>query len=194
MKRAKTRGDSRARLVQTTAQLMRVQGYHATGLNQIVEESQAPKGSLYHFFPQGKEELATEALGLASEQGLGRLRELFTNHRLKDALAMLVEKAIADLEETNYQHGCPIATVALETVACDPLQKKCGEFFRKAISLLEQGMVREGVPPEKAPALAMMAFASYEGALLLSRTLRSPEPLRQVAGQIKAHIKAMLAS
>lgn len=194
MKRAKTRGDSRARLVETTAQLMRVQGYHATGLNQIVEESQAPKGSLYHFFPQGKEELATEALALASERGLTRLRELFTNHRLKDALTMLVQKAIADLEETNYQNGCPIATVALETVACDPLQQKCGDFFQKAITLLEQGMVREGVPPDKAPALAMMAFASYEGALLLSRTLRSPEPLRQVACQIKAHMKAMLSS
>lgn len=180
------------RLVETTAQLLRVQGYHATGLNQIVEVSQAPKGSLYHYFPEGKEELAAEALALASQQMLERLRDLFTNNRLKDALSMLVEKAIADLQASDYALGCPIATVALETVAFQPLQEKCGQFFEKAIALLEQGMIREGVPAEKASKLALMAFASYEGGLLLSRTLRSVEPLRQVEAQIKAHMKAML--
>lgn len=193
MKREQTRGDSRARLVETTAQLMRVQGYHATGLNQIVEESQAPKGSLYHYFPQGKEELAAEALALSSRRMLDRLRDLFTNHRLKDALHMLVEWAIDELQASNYQRGCPLAIVALETVNCEPLQRECGQFFEKAIGLLEQGMIREGVPEDKAPALAQFAFAAYEGGLLLSRTTRSPEPLRQVERQIKAHVKAMLA-
>lgn len=193
MKRARNRGDSRARLVETTAQLLRVQGYHATGLNQIVEESQAPKGSLYHYFPQGKEELAAEALGLASQAMLARLRDLFTNYRLKDALTMLVEQAIADLEASNYQNGCPIATVALETVNCDCLQSQCASFFRQAMSLLEEGMKREGVPAEKVPGLAQMAFAAYEGAVLLSRVLRSPAPLRQVAEQIKTHMKLALS-
>ncbi|GMU54750.1 MAG: TetR family transcriptional regulator [Candidatus Xenobia bacterium] len=193
MKRAKTRGDSRARLVETTAQLLRVQGYHATGLNQIVEESEAPKGSLYHYFPQGKEELAAEALGLASQATLARLRDLFSNHRLKDALALLVEQAIADLEASDYQHGCPIATVALETVSCDCLQTQCANFFRQAISLLEEAMKREGVPPDKVPGLAQMSFAAYEGAVLLSRVLKSPAPLRQVAAQIKLHMKLALS-
>ncbi len=180
--------------MEATAQLMRVQGYHATGLNQIVEESQAPKGSLYHFFPQGKEELAAEALSLSAGRMLERLRDLFTHHRLKDALSMLVEKAIADLEASDYQLGCPLAVVALETVGIRPLQDKCGHFFEKAIKLLEEGMIREGVPADKAPQLAMMAFASYEGALLLSRTLRSPEPLRQMATQFKSYVKAALMS
>ncbi len=57
-----SRGDSREKILHTASRLFQLQGYHATGLNQIVKESGAPKGSLYHFFPNGKEELAIEAV------------------------------------------------------------------------------------------------------------------------------------
>ena len=53
---------TREKFVETTSRLMEIQGYHATGLNQIIKESGAPKGSLYYHFPGGKEELASEAV------------------------------------------------------------------------------------------------------------------------------------
>ena len=49
---------TRDRIVDASAELFRRQGYNATGVKQIVTEAQAPFGSLYHFFPGGKEQLA----------------------------------------------------------------------------------------------------------------------------------------
>ncbi len=60
---------TRARIIATTVALMEAQGYHATGLNQILHQSATPKGSLYHHFPGGKEELAAEAV-LAAGQAI----------------------------------------------------------------------------------------------------------------------------
>src|SRR5919109_4577663 len=62
------RTDTRDRVIQTAASLFRAQGYHATGLNQVIAEGRAPKGSLYFHFPGGKEQLAVESLTLAGDE------------------------------------------------------------------------------------------------------------------------------
>lgn len=184
--------DSRQRLVETAARLFRVQGYNATGLNQIVEESQAPKGSLYHYFPDGKEQLAAEALGCAGLQLSGKLKAL-GELTPGEALDQLVEMSIAELEASDYRDGCPIATVALETnSSSDPLRIVCEKIFDKALLILKQWLVSKGSSPERAELLAVTVFSAYEGALMLSKVRRSPEPLRQVAGQMKHFVGVVL--
>lgn len=184
--------DSRQRLVDTASRLMRVQGYHATGLNQIVEESQAPKGSLYHYFPEGKEQLAAEALGCAGVELSKRLKALGELSPV-DAIDRLVEISVAELEASDYRDGCPVATVALETNSTsDPLRKVCAKIFDRALQILSQWLVSKGVAPERAELLALTVFSAYEGALMLSKVRRSPEPLRQVAGQMKKYVEVVL--
>src|SRR5205085_903938 len=56
------KGNTRERIVETSAELFRTQGYNATGVKQIVTAAQAPFGSIYHFFPGGKEQLGAEAI------------------------------------------------------------------------------------------------------------------------------------
>src|SRR5215208_191583 len=53
--------NAREQILQTTCDLLEKQGYHGTGLNEIVKESGAPKGSLYYYFPEGKEQITAEA-------------------------------------------------------------------------------------------------------------------------------------
>jgi TetR/AcrR family transcriptional repressor of lmrAB and yxaGH operons len=181
-------GDSRQRLVDTASRLFRVQGYHATGLNQIVDESQAPKGSLYHYFPDGKEQLAAEALVNAGKSlrnklaGLGSLSPA-------EAIDRLVEESIAELEGSDYRDGCPIATVALETNSnSETLRGVCSKIFGGALELLGGWLVGKGVEAERARVLALTVFSAYEGALMLSKVRRSPQPLREVAAQLKLFV------
>jgi AcrR family transcriptional regulator len=49
---------TRDRIVTATAELFRRQGYNGTGLKQVTQAAGAPVGSVYHFFPGGKDELA----------------------------------------------------------------------------------------------------------------------------------------
>jgi len=173
--------------VATAGRLLRVQGYHATGLNQIIEDSQAPKGSLYHYFPKGKEELACEAMVEAGKKMGGRLRSLMEDSP-RDALAKLVELTIQDLEESDYRDGCPIATVSLETTNTSPqLQAVCAGIFQSALTMIEAWLIKLGLDREQAASLAITTFSAYEGALMLSKVRRDTEPLKQVSQQL-AHI------
>jgi TetR/AcrR family transcriptional repressor of lmrAB and yxaGH operons len=186
------RKDSRERIVETTARLLRVQGYHATGLNQIVEESQAPKGSLYHYFPAGKEELASEAMELAGTWVLHRLEGLLCEDP-SQALDHMVDLAIKDLEASDYRDGCPLATVSLETSSSSSaIRGICSRVYDKVQGIITAWLIRQGIAEDKAPAMAMMVFASYQGAMLLSKVHNSPEPLRQVVPQIKQFVKQSL--
>lgn len=184
--------DSRQRLIDTAGRLFRVQGYHATGLNQIVDESQAPKGSLYHYFPDGKEQLAAEALVNAGRQLQTKLHDLGASNP-GEALDLFVEMSIAELERSDYRDGCPIATVALETNSnSEPLRLVCLQIFDRALLILKQWLTSKGVAAERAEVLALTVFSAYEGALLLSKVQRSPVPLRQVAGQMKQFLGVVL--
>jgi len=168
---------------------MRVQGYHATGLNQIVEESKAPKGSLYHYFPQGKEELAAEAIRAAGRQTYDRVKHLFATCRAGEVLDKMVEFTIAELEASDFQHGCPIAVVGLEVASVIPgLQQICGEMFENLVTLMCERFREQGLSEAKAYELATTVFAGYEGALLLSRVTRDPSHLRTMGRHLNETI------
>lgn len=81
--------NSRTKLVQTASRLFQTQGYHGTGLNQITKESGAPKGSLYYYFPNGKEQLAIEAVHLTAAKVTDRLKG-----GLKDRRSLLKQFSI----------------------------------------------------------------------------------------------------
>ena len=103
-------------LVRTAMRLFRRQGYASTGLQQIVAESGAPKGSLYHYFPNGKEALGEAAVTLA-----GRLvREMLEGHAAKHADPVAFLRAYCRtmagwMKESRFRSGCPVATTLLET-------------------------------------------------------------------------------
>ena len=144
--------DSRARFVETTAALLRRQGYHATGLSQIIKESGAPKGSLYFHFPGGKETLAEAALEQSGDQMHEDLRRLVAAAKGPKEAIMAVTTALADqLEASDFLDGCPVATVALEAAAQSPtLQAVCSRSYARWQEMIEAYLERSGLPPTQA--------------------------------------------
>src|SRR5579871_6352643 len=106
---------TRDRIVETSAELFRRQGYAATGVKQIVTAAQAPFGSLYHFFPGGKEELGAEAVRVSGALYAQLVPAVFDPAPdIVTAVRTFFAAAAEQLRQTDYEDACPIATVALE--------------------------------------------------------------------------------
>ena len=133
---------TRERFLSSATKLFGKKGYHATGLNEIVEISGAPKGSLYHHFPGGKEQLAMEAI---------RSERAFVHSVLENALnrspsaTVAIQTFILELSEhyslqfrdLNLQSShLPMSLLALETAAMsESLRRCCAEAYEDWIDL-----------------------------------------------------------
>jgi AcrR family transcriptional regulator len=186
--------DTRERILDSSGELFRRQGYMGTGVKQILAEAGAPFGSLYHFFPGGKAELGAEAIrrsgflyGLLLGEYAGPDVELATG--IRDFFAGAAET----LRETDYADACPIATVALEVSSTDEeLRRACAEVFSAWIEGGTEHFAAEGIPRPTARALVIQMLAALEGAFVLSRALRDTEPVELAGEACVAAIEAAL--
>jgi TetR/AcrR family transcriptional regulator, lmrAB and yxaGH operons repressor len=170
--------DTRKRLLHASAELFRRQGYAGTGLKQITGHGAAPWGSLYHFFPGGKEQLAAEAIEWSGRRYQRLLQMVLAGKDPPGGVRDFFLLSAQALEASNYADGCPIATVALETAnGNDALRQACANVFESWLATLTVALTDWGVQHPEARRLATFALAAYEGATVLSRTLRTTGPL-----------------
>jgi AcrR family transcriptional regulator len=170
---------TRDRIVAAAAQLYGRYGYTGIGLKQVAAESGSPIGSLYHFFPGGKEELAAAALRMSGagyqilvEGILENMPDLVSG--IEQSFALAAETVAS----TGYVDACWIETVALEVASTsEPLRTVTAEIFEQWIDSCTAWVESHGVPPERARELGIAYITGLEGAFILARSLRSPEPL-----------------
>jgi AcrR family transcriptional regulator len=170
---------TRERIVESSAELFRRQGFTGTGVKQIVAQASAPFGSVYHFFPGGKEQLGEEAVRYSGAI-YGQLIDLFfvPGRDPVQATREFFAGAAQTLRETDYADACPIATVALEVSSTsEPMREACAEVFESWIDAAARRLSQEGVPRRRARALSVSLLSSLEGAFVLARALRSTEPV-----------------
>jgi TetR/AcrR family transcriptional regulator, lmrAB and yxaGH operons repressor len=186
--------DSKAKTLAAAAKLFRQQGYHGTALQDILAASGSPRGSLYFHFPDGKEEIGSAALTLASEAvRLAIAKAAETAEDAETFLTRVVRGMAADLEKSNYREGCPIATTALETAAqSDVLGATTRTAFQKWELELKRGLFRFGMPAGDADLVATLVLSQLEGALLLARTYRSLEPLQRAEVAVRLLLRGQL--
>lgn len=174
---------TKERIVQRSAELFRRQGFAGTGVKQIAAEASAPFGSLYHFFPGGKEQLGEEVIRWSG--GIyGLLIDAFFKPGEDPVAATrnFFAAAATTLRDSDYADACPIATVALEMSSTnEPMRQACADVFDGWIDSATERLVECGLPRRRSRALAISLIASLEGAFVLSRALRSTEPV-EVAG------------
>ena len=180
---------TRERIVDTSAELLRRQGYAATGVKQIAREARAPFGSIYHFFPGGKEQLGAAAIrrsGALYEELIPAVFDPAPD--LVTAVRAFFEGAAAHLEESEYEDACPIATVALEVSSTsEPMREACADVFESWIAAGLPRFTAEGLDEDTARELVIALIAALEGAFVLARASRSTEALH-VAGELIAGV------
>jgi TetR/AcrR family transcriptional repressor of lmrAB and yxaGH operons len=163
--------------------LFRRQGYASTGLQQIVDESGAPKGSLYHYFPSGKEAIGEAAVAMAG----GLIREMLEGHAARHADPTAFVRAWCRtmagwMEESGFHSGCPIATTLLETAPRSPAITAAGAAAIDSwVAVVGAVLARGGLGTREAKSRAQLLVAAMEGALILARVRRSARPILDVA-------------
>ncbi len=176
-----TKGDqTKLKMIKAMAESLETVGYSGTGMNEIVKTTDSPKGSLYFHFPGGKEDLASQALKHTGEDMGGEFAEL-----LKSAKSPTqgISKIFQVLEErilkSNFTKGCPISTTALETASENNLvNKTCSIIFTSWTDNLALYLQYNKIQAKRARELSFSIISLWEGAVLLSKTNKSTEPLK----------------
>ncbi|MEM7800562.1 MAG: helix-turn-helix domain-containing protein [Chloroflexota bacterium] len=183
--------EARQRILAAASNLLERQGYHATGLNQIVDESDTPRGSLYYYFPEGKEELAAEAVTLRMSEAIAHTIQFLKQvDDPAEAIFSMINMASQKIVEQGYCTGAPIAAVALETSnSNERIRQACAHGYQGLQDVIVAKLVLSGFSAQKASALAATIVASMEGAMILSRTQQNGKILAQVADQMKILIQ-----
>lgn len=162
-------------------------------MSEIVAESGAPRGSLYFYFPGGKDELACAALEASGREWRARIAEAVDRSPdLDGAIGNVVKLLADDLEASGWDNGCPVAAVALESIS-PPVREAIVAHYTGWLDAVAERLERFGVAKAPARQIAMLGLSPIEGALLLARVLRSREPLVTVGAALRAMVIPLLA-
>jgi AcrR family transcriptional regulator len=156
----------------------------------------APFGSLYHFFPGGKEQLGAETIRTSGAE-YGKLLPAFLDAApdLETGVRSFFAGAAEHLVDTDYADACPIATIALEVSSrSEILRRACAEVFEDWVTAGAAHLAAGGVPPADARRLTVELVALLEGAFILCRAARSTEALDVVGEAAASSVAAARAA
>jgi AcrR family transcriptional regulator len=175
--------DSRERMVRSAASLISAKGVSATSFSDVVADSGAPRGSIYHHFPGGKDQLATEAVRWTSDRVVAYLRA-GTEETPAAVLDRFIQLWRQVIVASGAASGCVVAGVALDTGAGDELMDVARESFRAWETALADQLERTGLSRQRANGIALATLAGMEGALILCRAEGTVQPLDDVAEEL----------
>ena len=179
--------NTREQILQTTCDLLEKQGYYGTGLNEIVKQSSAPKGSLYYYFPKGKEQITAEAVLQSGQVTAERIRTgLAASSSASKAIHDFVLLVADNVERSGFAAGGPLTAVAMETATkSERINLACREAYGMLQVAFREKLLESGFSRVRAEELATFIVASVEGGIILSRVSHTADPLRLVAKQLK---------
>ena len=169
------------RLIRTAAQMFRRQGYNGVGLNDLLDAAQAPKGSLYHHFPNGKSDLAIAAATWASD-GMLRLLAAAMDpaETLQDGFSNACHKLAKLFDLSDQNDGCPVASTMFDGPENEAFRDHARHLFDGWIDEVEQHAIRFGATPADARADSEHLFMLLEGGWMLARARRDSDVLRRL--------------
>ncbi|OAH10475.1 TetR/AcrR family transcriptional regulator [Streptomyces jeddahensis] len=191
---AKSSTPSRERIVAGAADMISRRGLSATSIREMAKHAKAPLGSTYHYFPEGKQQLATEAVRYSGEWVARSLRkELEAGPAAGLAAFLALWRRI--VFESDFHAGCPVLAVAIEEPPADevpPALAAAADVFEQWENLLADSLRAHGARAEQAAQVATLIVAAVEGTVALCRAKRSTEPLDRTAAQLQYLIAATI--
>jgi AcrR family transcriptional regulator len=183
---------SRERIVAGAADMISRRGLSATSIREMAKHAEAPLGSTYHYFPEGKQQLATEAVRFTGEWVARSLRKELEAGPAA-GLSAFLDLWRGIVVGSDFHAGCPVLAVAIEEPPADgvpPALVAAAEVFEQWEALLAASLREHGAESEQAAQLATLVVAAVEGTVAMCRAKRSTQPLDHTAAQLQALIAA----
>jgi AcrR family transcriptional regulator len=183
---------ARERIVAGAADMISRRGLNATSIREMAKHARAPLGSTYHYFPEGKQQLATEAVRYTGEWVARSLRKELRAGPVAGLRGFLAlwRKIVVD---SDFRAGCPVLAVSIEEPAAEETPAAlaaAADVFTEWEGLLAASLREHGVEAERAAQLATLIVAAVEGTVAMCRAKRSTEPLDRTEEQLETLILA----
>lgn len=185
-------GTTRQRIVTATAELFRHRGFRGTALKDITRAAGATTGSVYHFFPGGKAELARVVV-IETGAAYQELFELIAGAAGSAAAAVgdFFDGAADVLAQSGYLDVCPIGAVAREVASTDDeLREATAQVFDAWTKAAAARLRADGIDTRTARELALVVVALLEGGFTLARAHHDAAVLRRLGRQARSLVAA----
>ncbi len=172
-------------MVAAAAESLRRNGLAGTSFTEVLADSGAARGAIYHHFPGGKAELVEDAVALTGARvagALGALPPVDTEAEVIDAFLELVRPVVL---ESAAGAGCAVAAVVNETLPGDPLQAGSREVLDSWRASLATSLRRAGATRRRADEVATLLLTTLEGAHVLCRAAGDIEPFDRAAAALR---------
>ena len=179
-------------MIDSAVRLLAERGLEGTSFAEVLERSGAPRGSVYHHFPEGKDQLIGEALDAAGAVAIDLL-DRKAGAPADEVAAWFLHIWREVLVRSDLDAGCAVLAVTVATELPE-LREHAARIFRAWRSRLGDLLEQGGLDPADAGSFAATLIASCEGAVALSRAEQSLEPFDLVADQLMRQVRALARS
>ncbi|WP_301173529.1 TetR/AcrR family transcriptional regulator [Brevibacillus nitrificans] len=183
--------DTKSLIIEQATALFQQKGYKGVGLTEILKVCGITKGSLYHHFPNGKEELLMACLQSMEEAITTDTEDIFSRYQTaQEATQALIEKLVTDFEREGTITGYTFSSIVSEIASLnDPVLYACSSLYTKIEEIYSKKLVADGFSAEAAHSSALLLTASIEGGIMLCLTKKSSEPLKTISQMIPKILK-----
>lgn len=172
---------TRDRLIASAALLFRQKGYHGTGLAQVLADSHAPKGSLYHHFPNGKSDLAMAAASWVSKGMITIIDDAFANaDTFPDGATTFCHKLAKLFDLNDHWQSCPISSMLFDGPDNDAFRAHADQILTSWSTRAAEHGQRMGMCDTDAGSAAELLLMTIQGAWTIARAKRSAEVIRRI--------------
>lgn len=178
---------ARERMVYSAAQLIRMHGVSGTGLREVVNRAQAPRGSLQYYFPGGKEQLVDEAVTWAGDFAaaqVDRFLQSLPHHTPSALFEAMAGQWRQEFNRIGFGRGCPIVATVADASASDRMREAARRAFEHWQEPIAAALIEMGVAADRAGPLALLMLSTLEGAIVFARVRRDNGPLDTVVAEL----------
>lgn len=175
--------DTKSLIIETATTLFQQKGFKSVGLNEILKTCKITKGSLYHHFPDGKEELLIACLRSMNEMITDDMESIYGQYSTTlEATRALINELMQRFEKEGTITGYTFTSIVREMESLsEPVRNASNLLYRQIIKICSDKLVEDGIPEESAYSTALMITASIEGGILLCLAKNDTTPLQTVS-------------